>query len=134
MRSRDFRSLMWGEALSLLEEADRLQRQFFRVGPAAGARVWEPPVDVLETAEGVRLHVALPGVSAESIVIGLEPDAVAIAALRPFPSGDSGERIHRLEIPYGRFERRIALPLHALELSSKTFANGMLTLTFVRRG
>jgi HSP20 family protein len=133
MRSRDFRSLMWGEALSLLEEADRLQRQFFRVGPAAGARVWEPPIDVLETPEGVRVHVALPGVSAESIVIGLEPDAVAIAALRPFPSGDGSERIHRLEIPYGRFERRIVLPLHALELSDKTFANGMLTLTFLRR-
>lgn len=124
---------MWGEALSLLEQAERLQRQFFRVGPAAGARVWEPPVDVLETADGVRVHVALPGVAVETIVIGLEPDAVAITALRPFPSGDGAERIHRLEIPYGRFERRVALPVHALELTEKAFANGMLTLTFARR-
>ena len=133
MRSRDIHGLMWGEALSLLERAERLQRQFFRVGSAARAQVWEPPMDVLETPEGLRVHVALPGVAAESIVIGLEADAVAIAALRPFPSGEGRERIHRLEIPYGRFERRIALPLHALELREKTFANGMLTLTFARR-
>lgn len=124
---------MWGEALALLEQAERLQRQFFRVGPAAGARVWEPPVDILEATEGVRILVALPGVSAESIAIRLEPDAIVIAALRPFPSGDGAERIHRLEIPYGHFERRIPLPLHALELAGKTFANGVLTLTFARR-
>lgn len=133
MRSRDVRSLMWGEALSLLDRAERLQRQFFRVGPAAGAQNWEPPVDVIEAPDGVRVHVALPGVAAESIVIGLEQEAMTIAALRPFPSCEGGDRIHRLEIPYGRFERRIALPLHALELTERSLANGVLTLAFARR-
>ena len=134
MRSRDLHSLMWGEALTLLERAERLQRQFFRISPSsASARTWEPPVDLVQSGDALRVHVALPGVGAESIAIGIEQDAVTISALRAFPACDGGARIHRLEIPYGRFERRIALPMHALELSGRSLANGVLTLTFAKR-
>jgi HSP20 family molecular chaperone IbpA len=46
-------------------------------------------------------------------------------------------RIHRLEIPYGRFERHIGLPLGdpytPLELVGKALAEGVLTLTFRRK-
>lgn len=124
---------MWGEALSLLEQAERLQRQFFRVAPSAAVRSWEPPIDVVETGDALQVHVALPGVGADSVAIGIERDAVTISALRPFPACDRGAHIHRLEIPYGRFERRIALPMHALELNGRTLANGLLTLTFAKR-
>ncbi|MGH8737711.1 MAG: Hsp20/alpha crystallin family protein [Burkholderiales bacterium] len=124
---------MWGEALALLEQAERLQRQFFRVGPSAAARSWEAPVDLVESTDALRAHVALPGVDAESVAIGIEQDAVTVSALRAFPACEGGARIHRLEIPYGRFERRIALPMHALELTGRSFANGLLTLTFAKR-
>ena len=133
MRARDLHSLMWGEPLSLLEQAERLQRQFFRVGSSAAARTWEPPVDLIESGDALRVHVALPGVGAEAWAIGLEHDAVPVSALRAFPASEGGARIHRLEIPYGRFERRIALPMHALELTGRSLANGLLTLTFAKR-
>jgi len=133
MRSRDLHSLMWGEALTLLEQAERLQRQFFRISPSSSARTWEPPVDLVESGDALRVHVALPGVGADAVAIGVEHDAVTISALRPFPASEGGARIHRLEIPYGRFERRIALPMHALELSGRSLANGLLTLTFAKR-
>lgn len=128
---------MWGEALSLLEQADRLHRQFFRVAGAESEPAWEPPIDLTECDGLLQLHMALPGVAADSITILLEPGSVVVSALRPFPCRDSGARIHRVEIPYGRFERRIALPLHdphlPLELASKTLAGGVLTLTFRRK-
>ena len=45
--------------------------------------------------------------------------------------------IHRVEIPYGRFERRIVLPLEdpylPLDLVEKTLADGVLTLTFRKK-
>lgn len=132
MRSRDWSTWMWGEALSLLEQADRLHRQFFRPGRAE-APMWEPPVDVIETADGVRVHVALPGVRSDSITVGLEAGAITVSALRAFPACDRGARIHALEIPYGRFERRIALPTHALELVGKDLSEGCLTLMFARK-
>ncbi len=77
---------MLGEALSLLEQADRLQRQFFRLASAEG-QVWEPPIDIVETADSLIVHVALPGVTADSITIGMEADAVTVSALRPSSDG-----------------------------------------------
>jgi HSP20 family protein len=128
---------MWGEALSLLEQADRLHRQFFRVAGADSAHSWEPPADIVESEDLLQVHVALPGVSPGSITIILEPGGVVVSALRAFPCRESGAHIHRIEIPYGRFERRIALPLHdpymPIELVAKELVDGLLTLTFRRK-
>jgi len=128
---------MWGEALSLLEQAERLHRQFFRVAGAESAHAWEPPVDIVESGELLRVHVALPGVSPESITILLEPGGVVVSALRAFSCREAGAHIHRIEIPYGRFERRLVLPLRdpymPLELAHRELADGVLTLTFRRK-
>ena len=140
MNSRDLSRLMWGEALSLLEQADRLHRQFFQPASSHLARepvpAWEPPVDVIESPEEIRVEVALPGVHASSVVVSLEPDAVVVVARRAFPA-HAGEgraaRIRALEIPYGRFQRRIGLPMQALVLADKKMQDGCLTLTFRRK-
>ncbi len=136
MTSRDLSRLMWGEALSLLDQADRLHRQFCRPAPAR-LPTWEPPVDVVETTESVRIQVALPGATADSVVVAVESGAITISARRPFPisapGAESGARIHALEIPYGRFERRIGLPTQALTLAGKNFEGGCLTLTFDKK-
>jgi HSP20 family protein len=125
---------MWGEALSMLDRAQRLQRQFFIHAQAA----WEPPVDIVETGEALQLHVALPGVSADAITVALDPAGITISALRAFPCRSEDGQIHRLEIPYGRFERHIALqlsdPYAPLELAGKALQDGILTLTFRRKG
>lgn len=128
MRPREVRNWMWGEALSLIEQAERLQKSFAR--PAAAEQNWEPPVDVVESAETLFIHVALPGVSADAIVVGLESSAVTVSAVRGFPVTARGARLHRIEIPYGRFFRRIALPVHRLEPAGQSFIDGCLTIAF----
>lgn len=127
MRSRDLSTWMWGDALSMLEQAERLHRQFCRTSVPA-PRCWEPPVDVVETADSVIVHVALPGVAADGIVVGFDPDGITVSGVRRFPASRAA-RIHRVEIPYGRFERRIPLPLHALEPTKPTLAEGCLVIT-----
>jgi HSP20 family protein len=128
---------MWGEALSLLEQADRLHRQFFRVAGSESAHTWEPPVDVVETGDRIAVHVALPGVAPDSITIMTEPGGVLVTALRAFPCRESAAHIHRIEIPYGRFERHITLPFSdpymPIELVAKDLVDGLLTLTFRRK-
>ena len=119
---------MWGEALALLEQAERLQKAYSR--PAESQESWEPPVDIVESSEALFIHVALPGVSAEAIVVGLEPDAVTISAVRGFPVTARGARLHRVEIPYGRFFRRVPLPVRRLEPAGRSFIDGCLTLAF----
>lgn len=128
MGPRDISSWMWSEALSLLEQADRLHRHFVRAS-AVEAQAWEPPIDVLESGSEVIVQVALPGVAAEAVVVGFDPCGITVTGVRPFPARGAA-RIHRIEIPYGRFQRRIPLPMHALEPVAQQLVNGCLVLTF----
>jgi HSP20 family molecular chaperone IbpA len=117
----------------MLDRADRLQRQFFTHVVDA----WEPPVDILETQTGLEVHIALPGVRPDSVTIGLDPGGVSVSALRAFPCRETGAHLHRIEIPYGRFERRIVLPLEdpymPMELVQRRLVDGVLTLTFRKK-
>jgi HSP20 family molecular chaperone IbpA len=94
-------------------------------------------VDIVESGDVVQMHVALPGVNADAITVALDPAGITVSAVRPFPCQGEDSQIHRLEIPYGRFERSIALPLGdpyaALELAGKSLQDGVLTLTFRRK-
>ena len=133
MTSRDFSTWMWGEALSMIERAERLQRQFFQHATVA----WEPPVDIVESPDGLRVQVALPGVPADAITVALDAAGLTVSALRSFPCRENTMNVHRLEIPYGRFERHIGLPLAdpyaPLELVDKQLADGVLTLVFRKK-
>jgi len=134
MATRNPTSLMWAEACQLLEQAEHLHRQFFRLG-APGTRVaWEPPVDVFENDREITVVMALPGVSPESVEVVHEPRGIVVRAERRIPFAERGYSIGRLEIPYGWFERRIALSAGELEPAASTLANGCLTLTLRKRG
>jgi HSP20 family molecular chaperone IbpA len=128
MGPRDLSTWMWGDALSLLEQAERLHRQFVRAS-LSEAQCWEPPVDVVESDDAVLVQVALPGVPAEVVVIGFDPGGVTVSGVRAFPASGAA-RIHRIEIPYGRFHRRIPLPMHVLEPTTQKLVDGCLVLTF----
>lgn len=130
MRGQDPSSWIWGDALSLLEQAERLHRQFARAS-VAEQPCWEPPIDVVEDDETVLVLVALPGVPAGKVAVGFDPGGVTVSGLREFP-GIGAARIRRIEIPYGRFRRRIALPMHTLEPASQELADGCLLLTFTK--
>jgi HSP20 family protein len=126
---------MWAQACELLDRADRMQRQFVRyVGPGADAAVWEPPVDIQETAEGLNFIFALPGVNPEHIEVSLEPNALTVDAIRPARLGSPDSVVRRLEIPHGRFFRRIALAGARLRLDETRYLNGCLEVRLVRAG
>jgi HSP20 family protein len=125
---------MWGEAVDLLEQAERLQRQFFRL--AAGTREqprWEPPVDVYASEHQVLVEVALPGVPLERMELVIGPGEIVIRGDRALPRRPEGLAIQRLEIPYGRFERRLALGPGDWELVARNAINGCLRLLLARR-
>lgn len=131
--TRDPRTLMWAEACALIDKAEQLRRQFFEPAGGVNAR-WEPPVDVLETEGGLSIIVALPGVAPEAVNVQLEPGTLTIAGVRVLPSCGTSAKIVRLEIPYGRFERRIALQVGRLRLDQRELVNGCLILTFAKLG
>ena len=132
MRSRDHRSWMWAEALDLLQSAERLQRQFFQLGAAQGAPTWEPPVDLYETGNELWILVALPGVTTDQLEVVIDGETIVVRGERPLPQGARGATILRLEIPYGRFQRRIALPAGRLQILERKLENGCLVLCLQR--
>lgn len=135
MTSRTTRIWMWTEACARLEQADNLQRAFFRpAGQRAAGPVWEPPADVLESATELRLVIALPGVAETDVAIAERPDGVVVAGVRRFPGSADGElAIRSLEIPYGRFERWIEIPMARVELVERVLLHGCLHLRFLKR-
>ena len=126
---------MWAQACELLDRADRMQREFVRyVGPGSDAPVWEPPVDIQETTEGLHFTFALPGVDPAQINVSLDSSALTVSAVRPARLGGSGSIVRRLEIPHGRFVRRIALTAARLRLGETRYSNGCLEVRLLWAG
>ena len=129
---RDPKTLMWAEACALLKQAEQLHRQFFEPArEATRAARWEPPVDILETDRQLTIITALPGVSPDDIRVETQGDTLIIAGVRPLPVARGNANILRLEIPYGRFERRLTLSSR-LQLAEQKLLDGCLILTFTK--
>jgi HSP20 family protein len=113
MATRDPINWMLSDAFETLARAERLHQQFLKLRPWAGADEpsWEPPIDVLETEREVLILIALPGVDPEEVEALIDGDVLVVSGRRVLPAELRNARIHRLELPQGRFERRIALPL-----------------------
>jgi len=132
MRSLDTHTWMLATALDLLDHAQGLRRQSFRLGPAHEGPLWEPPVDMVDSGDCIRLLVALPGVAPDCFDVRMEQCAIVVRGQRSFGSGIGSGAIVRLEIPYGRFERRVALPPGAYRVCEAQMENGCLRVDLER--
>lgn len=129
MSSRVTTDWMWAQACEVIEEAERMHRQFFRLAASGRAPVtWEPPVDVFEDELEVVVLVALPGVPAQRIEVTAEAGELVVRAERSLPFAAAPRAVRRLEIPYGYFERRIRLPEARLETGTREVTDGCLIL------
>lgn len=134
MPRRDPDAWMWERARELLEQADRLHRHFFHVGsPSSRAAAWEPPIDVFETPTEVWVLLALPGVDPAAVEAACDGDALIVTGERRLPAACREADVHRLEIPQGRFARRVELPLPCLDIVRREAAHGCLLLGLRKR-
>jgi HSP20 family molecular chaperone IbpA len=133
---QDFpRDWMWSEAFAMLARAERLHREVFRPGRSLSPLpVWEPPVDILETARAVLLLVALPGVNSDQVEATISGSDLVVSGTRVLPSELRTAVIHRLELPQGRFERRVRLPAGEYGRVRRSVANGCLLITLDKVG
>jgi HSP20 family molecular chaperone IbpA len=128
MARRDLQDWMWSEAVEMLTRAERLHRQFFQP-PQAGRPAWEPPVDVLETEQEVLVLIALPGVAPDQVDAVIQDGALVISGRRLLPAELRTAIIHRLELPQGRFERRIPLPPGRYDAVRRAAGDGCLLIS-----
>jgi HSP20 family molecular chaperone IbpA len=130
MAGGDPRDWMWGEALGALARAERMHREMFRLVTSGAARPsWEPPVDVLETNDQVVVIAALPGVPEAALSLAIDDCCLIIQGERTLPTTLRTAVIHRLELPQGRFERRVALPPGRYDNIRSETKDGCLVVT-----
>jgi HSP20 family protein len=133
MAAVDPRTLMWTAACEMIDRAERLHRQFFLpMAAAMGDLGWEPPVDITATDSEILITVALPGVDRDAVKVTVDDDGISVLGFRPTRI-PRGSLVHRLEIPYGTFQRRIVFPGARLRLGQSELANGCLMLKFSKQ-
>lgn len=130
MRSEDPAAWMWADAVQMLAKAERLHRQLFEPRSRRAAQTcWEPPVDVLETDREVLIVAALPGVDPEAVETTIDDGVLVLSGQRVLPRQLETAVIHRLELPQGRFERRVPLPAGRYDGVHRTAGHGCLLVS-----
>lgn len=94
---------------------------------------WQPLYNLYTTTDSVIVHLELPGVNLQDVVIYLRASYMVVAGNRLAPSGlvQNCCVFHNLEIPYGHFSRRIDFPV-PVEIRSYDYEiqDGILTMQF----
>jgi HSP20 family protein len=133
-RRTDLSDQMWAHACDLVAQAERMHQQFFRLASTGRTQAaWVPPIDIVEDEREVVIIVAMPGVPAERVEIALEPDVLVVRGERPVPFASAHHAVRQLEIPYGRFERRIPLSGVRLESGTHQLVNGCVVLRLTKQ-
>lgn len=129
MTRNDRQDWMWSEAIAVLSRAERLHHQFFHPARTSKLPAWSPPVDVMETDREVLILIALPGVAPDEVEAVLEDGGLLVTGRRVLPPELQTAVIHRLELPQGRFERRIPLPPGRYDGVRRTAHDGCLLIS-----
>ncbi len=117
----------------LQADLDRLFEEARNLG-GAGLETsdWLPEIDVVESAEAVRIVVEVPGVRPEDLVVEIAGDRLSVSGTKasPAPPGDRA-RYHRMERSRGGFRREIRLPQALNTRQGKVrLVDGLLTVEF----
>jgi HSP20 family molecular chaperone IbpA len=137
MATRDWDIVMWQRASDLLQQVERIHRNFLQVAVGVHYRfshgrspAWEPPVNVVETEESWWVIAALPGVAADRMNVRLEGRDLIITGERPLPQCCNDGELKIWEIPLGRFERRVNLieVRDSLSLGEVSLRDGLLII------
>lgn len=137
MAPLDWDFLMWQRANDLMQQVERIQRNFFQIALGAQYRAlhgriccWEPPVNVIEDDEALWVISALPGVAPDQLKVRLDGEDLVITGERPIPECCQHGELKLWEIPIGRFERRLNLAetQSTLSLGKLSLQDGLLII------
>lgn len=96
----------------------------------ATATTWQPPVDIFEEANEIRLVAEVPGVRPEDVKISVEGNLLTIKGTKEQVAEEQTEKLHRYERTYGPFERSFTLSTSIDPNKIKaTYNFGVLTVT-----
>ncbi len=95
---------------------------------------WRPVLDVFETEKAVVVRVELAGVRAGDLRVTVDGDWLRIRGERHAPPATDVQRLHRMEIAFGPFERsvQIAVPFEREQVAAN-LEEGFLSVVLPKR-
>ncbi len=118
---------MLSEAMARLAATEKFCRQLFLLSSLQdGQPCWEPPVDLLETDSELLVYLVLPGAKADEVDVHVGNGELIIRGRREPPAELCNATVIRLELPFGRFERRIAIPPGTYAIKRQTVRGHLL--------
>lgn len=118
---------------SLRESMDKLFEEFVTRRPATRGTtiaVWQPAVEVFDTANDVVVRVELPGIDPKTVDITVSDDTLTIKGEHRVEQENKGRNYYRRELRYGAFLRSLALPAGVQGDQAKAaYKNGILEIT-----
>ena len=96
-----------------LDEMDRIFGKWMR-----SDRDWDstsdfvPPVDILETKDGLMIKAEVPGLEKDNFKVSVEDNVLTISGEKKveYEEKDKDQNYHRVERTYGCFSRSFTLP------------------------
>jgi HSP20 family molecular chaperone IbpA len=137
MAAGDWDFMIWQRTSDLLQQVERIHRNFLQIAAGAQYRAshrrgpaWEPPVNVVETDTSLWVISAVPGVAADRMNVRLEGAELVISGERPLPKCCNDGELKLWEMPLGRFERRLTLieGRKPLSLGEVSLQDGLLII------
>jgi HSP20 family protein len=113
-----------------LQETDELKRYLAQIRAPEVPVLWVPRADVYAKSDAVVILVEVPGVGHDQLKVLVAEGECIVRGARMAPKDDGDMRPLGLEFPYGTFERRFPLPLHAdADKLIAKYADGILEVT-----
>lgn len=121
---------------SLQSEIDRLFDSFFPTsressdGSESQQATWAPRTDLIETEDGYRIRLDLPGVTKDDVKINFHNSTLSISGKRTAEVEEESAEYVRVERTFGHFYRSFSLPRTINEDGiAASFDNGVLTVS-----
>jgi HSP20 family protein len=90
---------------------------------------WSPAVDVEETDKEYLIKADLPAVKKEDVKVDIEDGILTVQGERKQEKEEKNKRVHRLERSYGKFVRRMSVPLDVdQQKAAAEFRDGVLNV------
>jgi HSP20 family protein len=90
---------------------------------------WAPAVDVQETDKEYIVKADLPDVKKDDVKVGIEDGVLTLEGERKQEKEEKGKKFHRVERVYGKFVRRLALPMEVdAQKVAAEFKDGVLNV------
>ncbi len=98
-------------------------------------RGWHPPADLYETDEALVVRVDIAGIEISELSLVLDRKTLTLRGIRREPAAEQRRQYHKMEVPYGPFERVFKLPCTVCNDTPRAeYKDGFLTVVLKKEG